>query len=83
MRDPVVAKLLEIRDRERLSTGALARRLDVDQSTLYLVFQGKRNVGRKLLDRAIAAFPEMADVPALSLTSRQNSVANEPVGVTA
>lgn len=78
MTDPVVTKLREIRDRERLSTGALARRLDVDQSTLYLVFQGKRGVGRKLLDRAIAAFPELVDSHAQPLTSSHDDMASEP-----
>ena len=80
MEDPVVAKLREIRDRERLSTGRMARRLDVDQSTLYLVFQGKRGVGRKLLDAAIAEYPEVADAHALALTISHASVADEPPG---
>lgn len=78
MRDPVVTKLIEIRDRERLSTGAMARRLDVDQSTLYLVFQGKRGVGRKLLDAAITAYPEVAEAHTLALTLSHDNVASTP-----
>lgn len=78
MRDPVVAKLLEIRDRESLSTAAMARRIGVDQSYLHLVFRGERGVGRKLLDGAIAAFPEVAEAHARPLTIRHDLMANEP-----
>lgn len=77
MQDPVVAKLREIRDREGLSTGRMARQIGVDQSTLYLVFQGQRGVGRKLLDLAIAAYPEIADSHANPLTLRHEDMANE------
>jgi DNA-binding XRE family transcriptional regulator len=76
MEDPVVAKLREIRDRDRLSTGRMARKIGVDQSTLYLVFQGKRGVGRKLLDLAIAAYPEIADSHVRPLTIRHDDVAD-------
>jgi transcriptional regulator with XRE-family HTH domain len=77
MDDPVVAKLLEIRNRERLSTAAMARRIGVDQSYLHLVFRGERGVGRKLLDGAIAAFPEVADAHARPLTIRHDTVADQ------
>lgn len=85
MEDPVVAKLLEIRKREQLSTAAMARRIGVDQSYLHLVFRGERGVGRKMLDGAIAAFPEVADAHARPLTIRHGDVANEkePIEATA
>lgn len=77
MRDPVAAKLIEIRDREGLSTGRMARKIGVDQSALYLVFQEKRGVGRKMLDLAIAAYPEIADSHAQPLTISHDDMANE------
>jgi len=68
MRDPIADTLLEIRDREGLSTAAMARLLRVDQSYLHLVFRGERNVGRKMLDGAVRAFPEVRDAHARTLT---------------
>lgn len=78
MQDPVVAKLIEIRDRERISAGRMARKIGVDQSTLYLVFKGDRGVGRKLLELAIAAYPEIADSHAQALTIRHATMADQP-----
>jgi transcriptional regulator with XRE-family HTH domain len=75
MRDAIAAKLLEIRDREGLTTAALARRIGVDSSYLHLVFRGEREIGRKMLDGAIVAFPEVADVYAQSLTIRRDLMA--------
>lgn len=75
MQDAVAAKLLEIRDREGLSTAALARRIGVDGSYLHLVFHGDRRPGRKLLDGAMREFPEVQAVYARSLTISHASVA--------
>lgn len=68
MEDPIVARLAVIREREGLSTAAMARRIGVDQSYLHLVFRGDRGVGRKMLDGALAAFPELREVHAQALT---------------
>lgn len=68
MRDPLAAKLLEIRDRDGLSTATMARLIGVDPSYLHLVFRDKRGVGRKMLDGAMSAFPEIAEMHARSLT---------------
>lgn len=76
MQDPVADKLAEIRDREGMSTAAMARRIGVDSSYLHLVFHGDRSIGRKLLDGAILAWPEVADVYAQSLAIRRESVAD-------
>lgn len=82
MRDPLAAQLLEIQRREVLSTAAMARRIGVDPSYLHLVFRGERGVGRKLLDGAILAFPEVASAHARSLTSDHEDMARSPdVGV--
>lgn len=78
MHDPLAARLLEIRDREGLSTAALARRIGVDSSYLHLVFHGARAIGRKLLDGAIRAYPEVAQVYAQSLSISHTDVADEP-----
>ena len=68
MRDPLVAKLIEIRDREGLSSAAMARRLGVNPSYLHLVLKGERAVGRKMLDGAIREFPEVHAAYARALT---------------
>lgn len=78
MEDSVIAKLREIRDREGLSTGRMARKIGVDQSTLYLVFRGQRGVGRKLLDLAIAAYPEIAESHVQPLTFSHDGMATQP-----
>jgi transcriptional regulator with XRE-family HTH domain len=75
MRDPVAVKLLEIRDREGLTTAALARRIGVDGSYLHLVFKGERGVGRKMLDGAVRAFPEVAAALAQPLTISHDDMA--------
>lgn len=71
----MAAKLLEIRDREGLSTAALARRIGVDSSALHLVFRGDRGVGRKMLDGAIREFPEVAESLVRLLTISHEDVA--------
>lgn len=78
MRDAIAEKLLEIRDREGLSTAALARLIGVDGSYLHLVFRGERGVGRKMLDGAISAFPEVADTHARPLTISHDDLAAKP-----
>lgn len=75
MRDPVAVKLLEIRDREGLTTAALARRIGVDGSYLHLVFKGERGVWRKMLDGAVRAFPEVAAALAQALTISHDDMA--------
>ncbi|MGE3267139.1 MAG: hypothetical protein AB7P40_00215 [Chloroflexota bacterium] len=72
MNDPIAAKLMEIRDREGLTTAAMARRIGVDSSYLHLVFHGERNIGRKLLDGAMLAWPEVRDAHAQALTIRRD-----------
>ncbi len=75
MGDPIAAKLREIRAREGLTTAALARQIGVDSSYLHLVFRGERDIGRKMLDGAIVAYPEVADVYAQALTIRRDLMA--------
>lgn len=77
MTDPLVAKLVEIQDREGLNGVEFARRLGVHTSYWHLVRQGDRGVGRKLLDGALAAFPEFASFYAQFLTFRQDPLASE------
>lgn len=74
MRDPVGDKLLEIRDRDGLTTAAMARLIGVDGSYLHLVFRGERRVGRKMLDGALVAFPEVGVFHARLLTISNDSV---------
>lgn len=82
MRDPVAAKLLEIRDREGLSTAAMARQIGVDGSYLHLVFKEERGVGRKMLEGALRVYPEVAITLAQSLTISHDGVAqDEPAEV--
>jgi hypothetical protein len=78
MNDPLVAKLIEIQESEGLNGVEFARRLGVHTSYWHLVRQGDRGVGRKLLDGALAAFPEFAAFYARRLTIGQNQLAATP-----
>jgi len=78
MSDPLVAKLIEIQEREQLNGVEFARRLGVHTSYWHLVRQGDRGVGRKLLDGALTAFPEFAAFYAQRLTISQDQSADTP-----
>lgn len=81
MRDALADKLIEIRDREGLTTAAMARLIGVDGSYLHLVLRGERGVGRKMLDGAMSAFPEIAEAHAKALTISHDDVADEPKAI--
>lgn len=66
-------RLIEIREREQLSMRAMADAIGVNVAYLHHALHGKVGVGRKMLDGAIRAYPELADVYARSLTIRHKS----------
>ena len=78
MSNPLVAKLIEIQEREGLNGVEFSRLLGVHNSYWHLVRQGDRGIGRKLLDGACSAFPEFAAYYAQTLTIRHNALAHEP-----
>jgi transcriptional regulator with XRE-family HTH domain len=80
MRDPLADALTTILQREGLTQEQMAKRIDVTPSYLSRVLSGKRGVGRKLLDNAASAFPELLTAHAASLTIRDDSTAKTPRG---
>lgn len=82
MRNALVARLMEIQAAEGLTGSAFAEKLGVHVSYWHLVTHGRRGVGRKLLDAALRAYPELADVYAQSLTISQDDI-DDPLPVEA
>lgn len=77
MRDPVAVRLNEIRAREKLSFKAMADAMAVDVGQLYRALDKEAGIGRKMLDGAIRAYPEIADVYARSLTTDHDSIVHD------
>jgi transcriptional regulator with XRE-family HTH domain len=78
MSDPLANKLAEILVREQITQEQMAHRIGVSTGYLSMVLAGKRGVGRKLLDGAGAAFPELLAAHAASLTIRAELTATTP-----
>lgn len=77
MQDPLVDRLNEIRERDGLTYLSLAELLGVDQAYVYRVLKGQGPMGRKLLDGALRAYPELRQVYADSLTVRHEQPEGE------
>lgn len=61
--DPLITFLIEIQEREGLTTTAMAERLGVDKSTWSCARRGIANsVGERFRLKAVRAFPELFEL---------------------
>jgi hypothetical protein len=60
--NPVVARLLEIQSERRLGNGDLAAALGLNRSQWWRVKTGASEPGRRFIEAACAAFPELSGV---------------------
>lgn len=66
MPEPLVQRLIEIQQAERLSNGAFAAKLGIDQSMWWRVRCSGQRAGRKVIDGALRLYPDLA--PTLACT---------------
>lgn len=60
MPEPLIQRLIEIQQHERLSNGAFAEKLGIDRSMWWRVRRSNQRAGRKVVDGALRCYPELA-----------------------
>lgn len=62
MVEPLVLKLIERQEAEGISGAAFARRLGITKSYWWKVSHGDQLAGRKIVDGALSAYPDLVSL---------------------
>lgn len=79
--DPIIKRLIEIQHEKGMTSTSFAELLGLDKSTWSKVRSGDiQSAGRKILDGALRAFPELAYLHVQMLQQRNNNGATRSAG---